>query len=413
MVTKSRSTQRVHVWTQYAEPNTYENTASYPVDFTDKIDYEDGPQHINGHVKWKRCVHQGIQEIEGACRISNWWVGNYSAKKRWNMRNLAGGTSSSSFRNGFMAQVAKVPPVDLTDLKEKFRTQLSGNLESNVLPITDLYQLFRKGKLIKNLADQGKVFRDLFRPKNVKDLVKKASSAHLAWKFGVVPFTRDVLNVLNIAQMVDAHLQKLRAKTNSASDSWVVTSTQDSSKWESTEGRVGLYSGSIYYKDSYERYVGARLFFRARLTYNTSDAVRTSLLWDAAGFRNIASTAWDLIPWSFLIDWFVSVSDFLSELETYYFHNTPLEKVEELRDMWITTTQKLVQERKLTGVSNMGSASYSGTALGGFKYIRFSREPINTVDVNGMISGLGSLRTGTPSTSQGVTGLELLLQRSL
>lgn len=413
MVVKSRSATRVHVWTQYREPDTYENTASYPLDITDKIEYDDGPQYLNGHVKWKRCVHQGLQELEGACRITNWWIGRYSSPKRWNMRNLAGGTSANSYKSGFGNLISSLPEVDLTDLKEKFRTELSGNLESNVLPITDLYQLFRKGKLIRNLADQGKVFYDLFHPKNIKDLVKKASNAHLVWKFGVVPFTRDALNIMNLASTVDAHLQKLRAKTTSASDSWAVASTQDNSKWESAEGSISLYNGQIFYKDLYERYVGARMFFRARLTYNTSDAVRTSLLWDATGFRNIASTAWDLIPWSFVIDWFVSVGDFLSELETYYFHNTPLEKVEELRDVWVCTTQKLVKERTLTRISNQGGGSYSGTALGGFKYIRFTREPFNTVDVNGIISGLGSLRTGTPSTSQGVSGLELLLQRTL
>lgn len=138
-------------------------------------------------------------------------------------------------------------------------------------------------------------------PQNIRQLVsrvkgiplrkvpKKGANLWLAYHFGWEPLVKDIYNAVNVLQ---GESPPFRIKVFGSS---------------SSKGRIGSYGLYAIWQD---------YTYKARVQMCADVRVSNPNLWMAnqLGLLNPLSVVWELIPFSFVIDWFVNVGSFLSQL---------------------------------------------------------------------------------------------------
>lgn len=186
---------------------------------------------------------------------------------------------------------------------EKFRESLASRAEwlvnlaernQAVKMITSrATQLFQLARAVKRF-DIGGINRALNVPRGMRPLAKTASGLWLEYHFGWEPMIKDVYAGIDILQ------QPIRDKpvygVGSTTDT--ITYTNSDSSYETTsvqdltvKARVGAYV-----------------------------AVTNPNLWLAnrLGLVNPASVIWEMVPFSFVVDWYIPVSTFLNSYSEFY-----------------------------------------------------------------------------------------------
>lgn len=380
-----------------------------------RIEYEEGRSHNpDGSARWKACTH-------------TWMVRNRMSLTGL-VKDAYGGIHTCAwfypgtmgvYQNKASQATARVKTATLAEMFHAAEYVMEGRLNQTLLPFTDLFQLCRK---VDGLGPMDAVMTSLLapfrtKPKNLSELVKKLAGADLAWKFGVKTLIDTIFQSLQIGARVDAHLKRLNRIQNSQQRNFKI-SVNDTFAGESGHDSALLFNrfGVAAVEADYQvsALASTELHFRTSVRYDTSDAVRTRLVWDALGLSNIFSTAWDLVPLSFVVDWFVGVQKLANRLDSYYFHTVPLERLCELQDVWVTQTVK-----GLITFSNFKARNQSGysTSLTSaplpwvLEVGRFTRFPADAVQTR---AWLPTLRVGGKNLTlaQNLTGLELMVQRT-
>lgn len=383
-----------------------------------RIVYGEGaPYDRTGATNWKPCTHTWQAARNPTPFVYDAWHTSYPNTTR--TRNYAYYPEGyEAFRQMAASAIRQVKRPTAAEMLHAAQYAMEGRLNQTLLPITDLVQLVRK---VDGLGSIDALFTSILAPFRAKpatfgDLVKKVSGADLARKFGFQTLWKTITDSLQVGKVVDNHLRRLKRIQNSQQRNFKVSVLSNVKTAEGT-ANVGSYhqNNSVITAD-YE--AGAlcqtSIHFRTSVRYDTSDALRTRLAWDALGLSNIFSTAWDLMPLSFVIDWFVGVQRFAAQLDSFYFHTVPLERLTELQDVWITSTRKgFVDLKGFTGVQN---GKNKGSVVGAPSSYRiecgdFVRYP---VDNGAMSLWLPSLKVGGTNLTlaQNITGLELLVQRT-
>lgn len=422
MIVKSEgasSSRRVE-WTR-SGTNLGPGTSYVTINDLNRIQYDAGPPHnADGSARWKSCIHDWSLGCAGVVNVRE--TNRYSGQYDDYAHLLPSGVQILKSR--YLDEWRNNPLPSSSSIMGGCEDAMSQRLETTALPITDLAQMSRSVTSNRGLTgDLTRAFVDLFsrKPKSLGDLVKKVSSAHLAWKFGIVPLTQTLLSLISATNRVDKHLEKLRAINESQQLNFTVTMIPSDTSRILSESAVYAHSSQsnaqVRCRQTLKTRTTIKAHFRTSVRYDTSDALRTRLLWDACGVTNIVGTVWDLVPWSFVIDWFFSVSDFCAQLDKYYFQAVPLERMGELRDVWYTATRstKLVSDKFVATNAGISWRSVSLRGAPNECYIssgQFIRSPIDNPTLRTFLGGI-SVRGTSLTTSQKVTGLELMLQRAL
>lgn len=151
-------------------------------------------------------------------------------------------------------------------------------------------------------AQFGKAMDVFFVPKNSKKYQRGLSNGFLAYRYGVLPAIQDAYDA------IDAISTAATVKLDSALLSSVKVTIKKTAVKEVTipfqvsPDMLGLYCSKSL-SDSR----------RMRFRYRVSDP----LMYSAArfGVTNPASTVYNLIPFSFVLDWFANVGDWISSLD--------------------------------------------------------------------------------------------------
>jgi hypothetical protein len=389
------------------------------IDDRNVITYDEGqPHNGDGSRRWKRCEHSWYCGVEGVVTFRHVFQANPRLQWQGQYEYYYPDSYQLLLPNLRRWQSLSIPSTQA--LLAGVANEMAGRLEASELPITDVFQLYTSVKKSGNPAKElVQPFYDLFRrkPKNIRDLIKKASGADLAWKFGIVPLVKTLLGVLNAAERVDNHMRKLDRRQASAQLNFSVTDHPYD---------VVHAAGTSYYTDvqankrvraSYRHRtrMSTKVFFRTTVDYDTSDNIRTKLLWDAYGISNIFSTVWDILPWSFVVDWFTNLGAVVGEMDKYLFHTSPLERLGRLTDVWATVTRRTWYEFYDFVPMRTSSDSWTEGLTASLQVMssgNFVRQPLDPGEVGNFLQTLNV--GGSPlTTAQTVTGLELLVQRTL
>jgi len=247
-----------------------------------------------------------------------------------------------------------VPPaIDWTYWRTKALANLNPNRPVVDLPVS-IAELKDIPKMLKNLGD----LLRLGKSGMAKDVVKTMAEGHLNWQFGWAPLINDLSQLLGFTDMVNDrldYLKKLDGGTDVARRLGRLPEVSQTNRilW----GNDG--HGKLFYEFYQTSHALDEGWYKARVALNTplppTDREQRELARNAALGLNVSpSTAWNLIPWSWLIDWFANTGDLLSLTQ-----NAIPYRVWNLNVMVKTTCRSTVVPTYLApGLSSSGGKGY-------------------------------------------------------
>lgn len=195
------------------------------------------------------------------------------------------------------------------------RTGLSRPAVNLPLSIVELKDLPRA---IKHAGD---LLHKIKNPRSLNPITESAS-ATLAWQFGWKPIIEDLKKLLDFQDIVE----KRRRQINRAFDQqrgYSARSTLSSFNQSTTSKKPVQTSGQLSYSASVTVTSSERVWCsiwwtpRSHIRMKGVDAAKASAFKQALGLnkRNIPLTVWKALPWTWLTDWFVNVSDTIQAID--------------------------------------------------------------------------------------------------
>lgn len=159
---------------------------------------------------------------------------------------------------------------------------------------------------LKDLPKMIKSIGDSFLNKGVAHAF---GHLNLSYKFGWAPFARDVVAMMQFQELAAKRfgvLQRLKDRGSSIRKMRLFEGYEESSK-SFSEGPFDYTS-----KSSAKCKIGGYVIWHATEDMpSTNEALQQLAMKQALGLSMRAEVAWNLIPWSWAIDWFANVGDFL------------------------------------------------------------------------------------------------------
>jgi len=198
-----------------------------------------------------------------------------------------------------------------------------GELRETVAMLRNPFQAARRATLsfLDTLNIQRGLARERVKPRRsdygdsldrrrAKSVMDGLAGSHLEFVFGLKPFISDVQDIVEaIDQTVNAREIKSRYRARQKlAPVTIVDVLSNASAWESAQQRVvktRRTEASVQYVAIYNRKLSGSVEFLPRLR-------------DALGFtpENFVPTIWELVPWSFLFDYFVNIGKILEARTT-------------------------------------------------------------------------------------------------
>jgi hypothetical protein len=243
--------------------------------------------------------------IRGDHRRANPW--NYEVARRWS-GNLEATHETSSVRSSWFGHYTKIPEnlyeifsYELDAVREQAYSNLLEQIRGGLDLSTDLAQY---KKTLATPRDVGKATKGLvaaFKQAGTRKLtapMKAVGSAWLLFQYGVKP----------TLQTIHDGISEFRNHCKSGFRHYTAKSTRRTPyqkvvpNWPDTAFWTANYTGKSRFNAMY------RVTLR-----NQGDTLAQAARWSSL---NPASIAWELMPWSFAIDWFINVGGYLREQET-------------------------------------------------------------------------------------------------
>lgn len=194
--------------------------------------------------------------------------------------------------------------------------QMCQMLELSLRRIGRSYSLLRRGKLLSaaralGLTEDDAVVRR-YAGTSSRRISRKASAIFLEMHFGWIPIVNDIDSAINFLSNQQV------AGTVRGSCSTVIP-------WRYTR-TAGSLNNPLYFRGEHSTKVIAKV----QCDYKVTNP--NLYLANRLGFINIASVVWEVIPFSFLVDWFTNVGQFVAQFGEFYglsvynaFHTTCVE----------------------------------------------------------------------------------------
>lgn len=184
------------------------------------------------------------------------------------------------------------------DLSTAFmeRKKTAKLLSSAAHNVAHLAWSIRRGRFFRNYVPR--------TPQDGLDLLKdKWLEARYAWS----PLLQDLYG----------SLEALQARDNSTYRRYIITSTGKAAGKFATQGENSPSGGTLYVGgetslSSFRVLSRTEMEFECRVRLDAALTVSEYRRLQDVGVTDPQSTAWELLPWSFVCDWFVGVGDYLS-----------------------------------------------------------------------------------------------------
>lgn len=200
------------------------------------------------------------------------------------------------------------PSIDWADLVNTVGIGLDGRMKSGQNMIVSTLQIAQTVNMVKSIRKM----RKLISPRALRfplgKVMKSTAGKYLEWQFGWKNLYRDIAAIAKVWGEVRQHLDYLRESVN------VYTSLAARQKVSAT----GLPTSPLSTKFLQGfHYVSFSLAEVTRTACFSLDVRRTEqqIIWSKfdqivsrLGGREIATALWDLVPFSFVVDWFTHVN---------------------------------------------------------------------------------------------------------
>lgn len=381
MITKSRPAHdgpRV-VLTEYGDGWPY--TIWYPPYGEDTITYQAGPKWNRSSCNWKECVHSNH--------------GSWS----WGLPVAVIGSSPTNIR-GYLRPYpfidrsfpsSLLPYPDLSSVMDKIWEQIDLNCHDSVLLYSGIVQAVplvgSAFRFVKIMNDLGRKLKKGMRHQPFTTVLKTAISADFINRFVVSPTIDDARKFL------DAHNYVVRVMNTMYERNGVLPTAYSAEVRNTSTVKHSSYSYKEWLSSDSVTFEGeldikcqstSKLFLLGNVTYDTRAADPIKLWATRVGITRPLDSVWDLVPFSFVIDYFSRAGDFIAGL------GDKLSDQDGLRG----NLQRIVgcwASRKAQAIQTVNFSSYTpniwwgyrllpgSTPIGQFTYSRgqFDRFPVN------------------------------------
>lgn len=176
-------------------------------------------------------------------------------------------------------------------------------------------------QFIGEFRDFPKMLRDLpgLIKRNGDNLIEKVAKGHINWRFALKPLFNDLAKIANFQNAVNQRvrmLEKLREEKSLRR-----RASLGSDKHTDVIGTVYLQTAGFTFEVQkaifYTQDVWATTRWQLESNVELPTGDKEIALWAknlASGMtsKSAAFAAWDLIPWSWLVDWFLPIGDYLA-----------------------------------------------------------------------------------------------------
>lgn len=237
-----------------------------------------------------------------------------------------------------LTDVPLISPAKVDGAFKSFREQMPDQM---LLP-NFLWELRHPGKIVDNLV----TLRNRFKGGSFQDLRRYLGKRWYTYNFEFVPLMQDIAAILTSYADVQkriAFLKKTHGRPTTLRRSWLEDHTIQSTEWNvfHAENRpIGSYPYLTVEgrrepaKIKIRRVVGATMFHRLGALDDYLGMISGMLA--SYGFNKPLSVVWEAIPFSWLIDYFVKVGNFLDTIKS----SEPFPGEITLTNGWVSTAVK-------------------------------------------------------------------------
>jgi hypothetical protein len=196
-----------------------------------------------------------------------------------------------------------VDPLDYSSLSYEAMEKMKPDLNILSLP-----------NFLLELDDIKKMFDFWSRTRNIR---KNVSGLHLNWNFGWKPFIGDLQKIWSILGSVYVKLDKWQNDVqNGGLHVRHCTLLDEVNTYGGTFNFQGAYHRPCTWRATHKRVVTGHVKYRP-LPLRTAPGLLTGLrgYMQALGFAPNVSIIWEAIPFSFVVDWFVDVGNYVATFD--------------------------------------------------------------------------------------------------
>lgn len=323
-----------------------------------EITYPSGPRLPNGNWPWRECVH----------RQTNYWNGKYFFDGSFVNRSIDGTGTVSVIRRKSTGNYSPDPlgsdPGWNPSVCHGIMNQLDLNKGESCLMYANVIQalpfLGAATKLTSILNNAARRFGKDLRKKPFTTAVKALISADFVDRFVISPTIDDARRFATATNFVANKLATVERRNSHAFalDAELTTVFKERESNESSDATsYGCGWENVTFNNRFQTRSVDKAFVLLEATYST-DALTPFRLWaNRTGFSRPLDSAWDLVPFSFVLDYFFRAGDFISGLSDEMSSDSGLRgTITRVHGMWgshlyeSTVTTKCTGYRRVDGI---------------------------------------------------------------
>lgn len=238
--------------------------------------------------------------------ISN--LGYSSTRIGQNIGFLNAEFSGRTFMPGYVYPSVSHSEIPWNDLVNQVGTKLDGSMTagSNLVAVT-IVELPKTIKMIKDPFRLISGWRKEAKKLSSKSLAKSAANIWLEARYGWRQFFNDLVNFSKVHKEVKRHIEYLNQITGSW-ESCGSTHTESKSNWATPRNWGSpTYGGFWFTSECTEAKLTARFTTDIWRDETFRKWSYLELLQQRLGTNNILEVLWELIPFSFCVDWFIDI----------------------------------------------------------------------------------------------------------
>lgn len=203
------------------------------------------------------------------------------------------------------------PDVDWSRMMSELINDAQGNMPTSVNAVVNVAEVAQLKQIVPQIVKIGKnIIKKGHGWRTLKDL----ANGHLLYSFGVAPLIRDIRSALDITSAIRERRKELAQRSNRT-----VRLTKRAVFETTTTSTIAHTQGSDYQvTGTFENWakVGAAVSADCTAFYNLDHpGTRFKHVAQALGLTTPLQSSWELIPFSFVVDWFIPVGKALKYCE--------------------------------------------------------------------------------------------------
>jgi hypothetical protein len=355
MPTKVRPNRTIQI-THYRSRSNGKETSSYTTRNTgsERITYDSGRRLPNGRWPWKTCEHVSTDVLDPIVASFSY---DYSYGYGQDKKNTKGYTGVYLMR-GSPASAAPNGEFDSQTVRDLLN-QVDLNTSDSVLLYSGILQAVPLlGGALKFSSILNRAARELsksFRKKPFTTVLKTLISADFIDRFVISPTIDDARKFADATNYVLRVIQTARERSTSrfalSSASRV---THSSSKGTTSLGVSGDLP-NVYVEWNRTSYTTSKAFMLLEAKYDIGALDPIKFWAQRVGLTRPLDSVWDLVPFSFVVDYFTRAGDFISRLSDEMSRVEGLTgTITRIHDMWCSLENTSSYTERATGHGGFG-----------------------------------------------------------